>query len=546
MTNQVQDVQAHTLEHILDDGLSPADERVAIEQFLRDKPTLATPLLFSALAQKHRLRALLEETNKALREPPWHPAAFLSLSADETRALVACGTRRLSVALAPDIDRCALRCGDPVFLNGHQNVLMALGQSGFRPGVVGEFSRGHRDGQGVIRGQGESEIVVDLAARILERGIQQGDRVLYDPEHYVAYDTLEKHEQSTLLEQLPLNVRISDLGGLDEVFNELVSEVTLQLFHTDLVHRYALKPTKGVLLCGPPGTGKTSLVQALGEHLGREMGVDITAFLVRPGVHRSMWFGASEQRVRDLFQEARRAAESGDRYVLLFFDDMDHLGSRDQRVAGDVDARLLPCFLQEIDAVRTHRMLLLGATNRDDLLDEALLRPGRFGRTFRIGRPSRSQAREIFRRYLTADLPVRQNGHGGTDAIHHLIEDLLSALYAPNGEFARLAMLTFRDGSRVPLSAGQILSGALIAASIEQGKRRGCFRALEGGPGDVDATDLRSALRRELFAICARLKPGVALQQMLDLPPDRDVVKVEPCMPEDQPRRATYLNESWI
>jgi SpoVK/Ycf46/Vps4 family AAA+-type ATPase len=232
----------------------------------------------------------------------------------------------------------------------------------------------------VIRGQGESEIVVDLAARIVEDGIHKGDRLLYDPESYVAYDKLEKTDQSTLLEHLPLNVRIGELGGLDEVFDELVSEVTLQLFHADLVRRYSLRPTKGVLLCGPPGTGKTSLVQALGEHLGREMGVEITAFLVRPGVHRSMWFGASEQRVRDLFQEAKRAAEDGERYVLLFFDDMDHLGSRDQRIAGDVDARLLPCFLQEIDAVRTNRLLLLGATNREDLLDEALLRQGRFGR----------------------------------------------------------------------------------------------------------------------------------------------------------------------
>jgi len=544
MTNQVEDVQAQTLEHILDDGLSPAEEQAAIEQFLRDKPALATPLLFTALAQKHRLRTLLEETRRVLRAPPWHPAAFLAHSSDGTRALVACGNRRLSVTFAPDIDRLTLRCGDPVFLNGDQNVLTSLGQGGFRPGLVGEFARAHRNGQGVLRGQGENEIVVDIAAHVLEDGIHKGDRLLYDPESFVAYEKLEQSEQSSLLEQLPLNVRIDELGGLDEVFNELVSEVTLHLFHVDLVRRYALRPTKGVLLCGPPGTGKTSLVQALGEHLGRAMGVEIVAFLVRPGVHRSMWFGASEQRVRDLFQEARRAAENGNRYVLLFFDDMDHLGSRDQRIAGDVDARLLPCFLQEIDAVRTHRLLLVGATNREDLLDEALLRPGRFGRTFRIGRPNRGQAREIFFRYLTADLPMRQNGHNGADATHHLVDDLLSGLYAPNGEFARLAMLTFRDGSRVPLSASQILTGALIAAAVEQGKRRGCFRALHGGLGDVEADDLRAALRRELSAICGRLKPGPALQQMLDLPPDRDVVKVEPCLPEDQPRRPAYLNRS--
>jgi proteasome-associated ATPase len=305
-----------------------------------------------------------------------------------------------------------------------------------------------------------------------------------------------------------------------------------------------LTPSKGVLLCGPPGTGKTSLVQALGEHLGRVMGVDVKAFLVRPGVHRSMWFGASEQRVRDLFREAKDAACQDDRYVLLFFDDMDHLGSRDGRFAGEVDARLLPCFLQEIDAVRTHRLLLLGATNREDLLDEALLRPGRFGKTFRIGRPTRVQARAILRRYLSDDLPVRRNGHGAAEAVDDLVEDMLSALYAPNGEFSRLAVLTFRDGSRLPLSATQVMSGALIAAAIDRSKRRCCLRALKGGSSELEAEDLHAAMQRELNAICERLKPGPALQQMLDLPPDRDVVKVEPCTSDARPQPDEHVDVS--
>jgi proteasome-associated ATPase len=223
---------------------------------------------------------------------------------------------------------------------------------------------------------------------------------------------------------------------------------------------------------------------------------------------------------------------------------MDHLGSRDHRIAGEVDARLLPCFLQEVDAVRTHRLLLVGATNREDLLDEALLRPGRFGKLFRIARPTRGQAREIFRRYLTANLPVRCNGHGPAATIHGLIEDMLSSLYAANGEFARLATLVFRDGSRQPLTASQMMSGALIAAAVEQAKRRACFRALAGGPEEMGADDLRAAIRRELAAICQRLKPGLALQQMLDLPPDRDVVKVEPNSLEEHSRPSEYMNLS--
>jgi proteasome-associated ATPase len=545
MSDQAGNPQAQMLEKVLVDGMSPADERAAIEQCVRDKPSLAVPLLFTVLEQKHRCRRLLEQTTRALSEAPWHPAVFLALSSDGARALVASGGRRVSVAVAPEVDAHALRCGRAVFLNAAQNVLTEVAPDGPRPGAVGEFSRLHGTRQAVIRSQAEEELVVDLAAPILEQKIRRGDLVLYDRESYVAFETLERPERSDLVANLPLDVRIEQLGGLQEVFDELVMEVTLHLFRPDLVRRYALQPIKGVLLCGPPGTGKTSLVRALGEHLARTMGVDVKALLVPPGSHRSMWFGASEQRVRDLFRQAREAAER-DRYVLLFFDDMDHLGSRDHRLAGEIDARLLPSFLQEIDDVRTDRLLLLGATNREDLLDEALLRPGRFGKTFRIGRPTRGQAREILRCYLTRDLPIADDGRDRPDAVRGIVEDLLAALYAPNGEFARLAMLTFRDGSRQPLRASQILSGAVIAAAIERGKRRGCVRALNGGPGAVDLDDLRTAMRGELSAICERLKPGPALQHMLDLPPDRDVVKVEPCRPDELPRASEYLHAAAI
>ena len=544
MADQVHDGHAEVLERILADGISPADERTAVEQCVRAKPGLATPLLFTLLAQKHRLRTQLDAANKALIEPPWHQAAFLSISPNGERALVACGARRVSVAVAPHVDRVALRPGQPVFLNANQSVVIEVAPNEPRPGALGEFIRFHGARQGVVRAEAEHEIVLDFAATVLENIIRPGDLVLYDPESRIAYEKLGPRDHASLLDDLPLDVRIEDLGGLNAVFDELVSEVTLHLFHADLVRRYALKPTKGVLLCGPPGTGKTSLVQALGERLQRTMQVEIKAFVVPPGVHRSMWFGASEQRVRDLFRHAKDAALQGDRYVLVFFDDMDHLGSRDHRIAGEVDARLLPCFLQEIDAVRTHRLLLIGATNREDLLDEALLRPGRFGRTFRIARPSRSQAKEIFGRYLMPDLPLRHNGNGGPgETIKAVIDEMLAALYAPNGEMSRLATLTFRDGSRRSLTASDVMSGALIAAAVEQGKRRGCFRALNGGPEEIDAEDLRAAMKRELAAICERLKPGPALQQMLDLPPDRDVVKVERCASEDRPGSA-YITAS--
>jgi proteasome-associated ATPase len=525
---QMQTSQPDTLQRILSDAMSPSEERAAIEEYLRGQPNLAQPLLFAVLAQKHRLRVRLDETTKTLLAPPWHSAEFLCLSGDGARALVATGNRRLSVTISDDVDRGALGCGQSVFLNSAQNVLLQVSPGERRSGAVGEFSRFHGGTQGVIRGPLDEEVVVDLGVSLLETGIESGDLLLYDRESRVAYGKVDKRESPVdLLEELPLNVRIAELGGLDAIFRELTSEVTLHLQHPELVRRYGLKATRGILLCGPPGTGKTSLVQALGLHLRSTLGIDIKAFLVRPGVHRSMWFGASEQRIRDLFAAAKRAAAGSDRYVLLFFDDMDHLGSRDHRLAGEVDARLLPSFLQEIDGVTTHRMMLVGATNREDLLDEALLRPGRFGKLFRFTRPTRQQAREILLRHLTADVPVQHNGDGQVEAIRALTENVLATLYAPNGELSTLATLTFRDGSRRPLTSAQIMSGALIAAAVEQAKRRSCLRVLNGGPEGIRSEDLHAALDRELSGICARLKPGPSLQQMLDLPPDRDVVRIE-------------------
>lgn len=542
-------VQPELLEKLFSDGLSPEQEKSALESCFKSKPATAPALLSILLQQKHHYRAMLEESKQAneqllktLQDPPWHPAAFVSLSSEGQRALVASGSRRISVALGPHVDRGALRRGSMVFLNGSQNVLIDVAPDLQRPGAVAELSRFHGPDRGVLRGHGDEEVVVDLAADLLEAGVKGGELLLYDRDNFIAYEKVEtRHQQTGLLEELLPDMRIEDLGGLDNVFEELVQEVTLHLFHPELVQRYHLKPVKGVLLCGPPGTGKTSLVQALGEHLVRVMGVDVKVFLVRPGIHRSMWYGSSEQRVRDLFREAKKAAENS--CVFLFFDDMDHLGSRDHRAAGEVDARLLPCFLQEIDAVRSSRLMLFGATNREDLLDEAMLRPGRFGKVLRIGRPNRRQAREIFSRHFTPDLPVHENGRHGQEAAQDLIERALAAVYAPNGEFSTLATLTFRDGSRRPLTAAQVMSGALIADAVEQAKRRGCFRELNGEESEITSDDLAAAIARELSSIAERLRPGPALHQMLGLPQDLDVVRVEVCRTAKSPRSSEYLME---
>lgn len=206
------------------------------------------------------------------------------------------------------------------------------------------------------------------------------------------------------------------------------------------------------------------------------------------------------------------------------------MGARSHNVTTAVDSRVLPSLLHEIDGLdRIERVLLIGATNRPDLLDEALTRPNRFGdKVFRITRPDRTTAGAIFHKYLRPDLPYfARNGAGPEVLAAELVNTVLAQLYAPNGELCTLASLTFRDGSRRPLTAPELMSGALIANVVAEAKRRSCLRALGAGPLGIAVEDLLAATTQTLRGIVARLKPGPALRQLLDLPSDLDVVKLE-------------------
>src|SRR5262249_53214034 len=155
-----------------------------------------------------------------------------------------------------------------------------------------------------------------------------------------------------ILSELALDTDISRLGGLDAVYEAILEELSLHLFHADLVERFQLPAVKGILLSGPPGVGKTSLVKAVAHHFSLNGDVQVKVLLAKPGIHRSMWFGMSEQRIRGLFEEAKKISEQDNSFVFLFFDDVDQLGTRDDRIGNAIDSRLLPCFLQEIDALR--------------------------------------------------------------------------------------------------------------------------------------------------------------------------------------------------
>ena len=506
------------------EGLPLDQERALVEAAVRKQPHSALSIALMLLNDKHRYRAVAEERGRLLDQlatAPLVPATLLA-RIGEDRALVAYGNRQAGVMIAPSVDRASLQTGSAVLLSRDQSAIVEFAPHIPRAGLVGRFSRWHGT-QAVVRGPSDEEHILHTPDSLAGAGFTNGDHILFDREGLVALDRVpSRHEHANLLEELHSDLRIQNLGALDEVFQSILDDILIYFLHPEVARRYRLDPVRSITLIGPPGVGKTSLVKCLAYDLSERANVEVRVFLARPSIHRSKWYGESEEKVRAMFEEVKRLArESG--YVILFFDDVDQIGSRD--TINDVDARVLPAFLHEVESLReVDRVLLVAATNKPELVDPALARAGRLGdREYRVPRPGTREATgQILRCYLD-------------DGV---VPEALGAMYSPNGELATLARLQFRDGSSRPLTPAMVVSGALLKNAAQAANQRACRRVLKGGPEGVTSEDLLAALAAEFANVTARLKPGPTLHALLDLPPDLDVVRVDRTT---HPNRRAYL-----
>lgn len=353
----------------------------------------------------------------------------------------------------------------------------------------------------VVTGSVDTQHVVLIAPSIAQ--VRAGDRLLIDKKAQIAYDLVPRTDvEDLVLEDVP-DIDWNDIGGLSTQIEEIRDAVELPFGHPELFAEYALQPPKGVLLYGPPGCGKTMIAKAVANSLAHARGGDGRSWFynVKGPELLNKYVGESERQVRHIFERARAKASDG-RPVIVFFDEMDSLfRTRGSGVSSDVENTVVPQLLSELDGVEDlSNVIIIGASNREDMIDPAILRPGRLDVKIRVERPDAEAAREIFARYLTPNMRFHADDLAefpDAEACRQaMIERVVTAMYAETAENEFLE-LTFSSGRVDVLHFRDLASGAMIRNIVDRAKTMAVKEHIGGGSGGVRLEHLLQALTEE-------------------------------------------------
>ena len=456
-------------------------------------------------AREH-IGSLREEVEK-LTQPPSGYGTVLGCNEDGT-VDVRAGGRKMRVAVHPDLAD-DLRAGEEVALNESFSVVLAR-----RPDRTGEVATVKEllpgGDRAVVLGRADEERVVELGAVVSAGPIRSGDNVLIDSSGDLVIERLPRPEvEDLILEEVP-DTCYEDVGGLDAQIEQITDAVELPFVHHTLFSEYDLPAPKGVLLYGPPGCGKTLIAKAVANSLASkvsELSGDARArsfFLNIKGPELlNKYVGETERQIRLVFQRAREKSEQG-WPVIVFFDEMESLfRTRGSGISSDIESTIVPQLLAEIDGVEALRnVIVIGASNREDLIDPAILRPGRLDVKIKIERPDAEAAASIFARYLTPSLPIAAEmvdtvGGGDPDkAVRGMIEQTTEDMYRP-ADANRFLEVTYQNGDKEVMYYRDFASGAMIENVVRRAKKLAIKREIAGGARGIMTADLLASVRQE-------------------------------------------------
>ncbi len=453
---------------------------------------------------KQQIELLKEEVDK-LCAPPNTYGVFIRANKDGTSEILMEG-RPMRVNVHPNLDPFRLEEGQYVVLNEAFNIIE--GAEYTQRGEVCKIIDTISESRVIVSGHTDEERVVTLSEPMRRENLKVGDPILVDTRTQYAFEKLPKSSvEEVMLEEIP-NVTYDDIGGLGDQIEILRDSVELPYMHPEVFLEHKLRPPKGILLYGPPGCGKTLIAKAVANSLAKRIeqrtGKATTAYFlnVKGPELLNKYVGETESKLRDVFKKAREKA-SEDVPVVVFFDEMDSLfRMRGSGISSDRDATGVAQVLSESAGVGAlENVIVIGASNRQDLIDPAVLRPGRLDLKVKVSRPDRTAAREITKKYLTPDLPLHAESvakYGGDKAVacEKMIDEVIDNMYS-TGDENKFLEVTYAKGEREIFYFKDFSSGAMLENIVARAKRKAVKRFLEGGEHGIRAEDLIESVREE-------------------------------------------------
>ncbi len=517
---ELEEIKAHA--SLLAERNSQLQETNRLEprriSLLEEKLKESKVLLAKAASENQNLVTILKDTRgqiaklkievEKLSQPPSGYGIFLGENADGTVDIQSSG-KKLRVTLHPELDSSSLRKGQEVLLNESLNVILA--RSGEQTGEIVTLKEILADGKrALVKGRTDQERVVDLSEELQGQPIQSGTLLLCANNSDLLIEIIPKPDmEEHVLVEIPTET-YNDIGGLDEQISQITDAIELPFLHRDLYEEHDLPSPKGVLLYGPPGCGKTLIAKAVANSLAskvKEHAEDLESksyfFNIKGPELLNKYVGETERQIRLIFESARKKSEEG-WPVIIFFDEMESLFRiRGSGISSDMESTIVPQLLAEIDGVETLKnVIVVGASNREDLIDPAILRPGRLDLKIRIDRPNYDSAVAIFSQYVNDRIPIAHTaieelGGGDSDkALRVIVEKSVEEMYATE-ERNQFLEVTYQNGDKEVMYFKDFASGAMIENIVRRAKKLAIKRYLDNGEKGLTLNDFIQSIRQE-------------------------------------------------